>query len=251
MILTCPSCETQYFADDATIGDSGRSVKCAACGHSWHVHGNGGIDEGVTLAAAGGAHEVYRERVRERRKRKSRFAASMAWFITGIAFSALIASTLIFRYNIVRLWPQSAEAYKALGLEVNRFGLDFNMIEPMRTFDGTTPVLTVTGTVLNISSITQPGADVRISLRDENGLEVGVLTAPMSPWSLAPGGEARFEARMQNPPVAAFDLELSFVDGDGGQTATQGGGSVDAASSDGPQRETDAGAGEDDTGSGE
>ena len=37
MILTCPNCETQYFADDSTIGESGRTVKCAACGHSWFV----------------------------------------------------------------------------------------------------------------------------------------------------------------------------------------------------------------------
>ena len=37
MILTCPHCETQYFADDSTIGESGRTVKCAACGGSWFV----------------------------------------------------------------------------------------------------------------------------------------------------------------------------------------------------------------------
>jgi len=191
MILTCPSCDTQYFADDATIGDSGRSVKCAACNHSWHVHGDGGGKNGPAIAAAGGAHEV--------------------------------------RNDVVRIWPQSAEAYKGLGLEVNRFGLDFNTIEPLRTFDGTTPVLTVTGTVVNISSISQPGANVFISLRDENGIEVGSLTAPMSPWSLAPGAEATFEARLENPPVAAFDLELSFISSDGAKTPGQGGGSVEAA----------------------
>lgn len=230
MILTCPSCETQYFADDATIGDSGRSVKCAACGHSWHVHGTGGVSEsGVAVAAAGGAHEAYRERVRERRHRKSRFAASMSWFMSGTVFAGLIASALIFRNDVVRVWPEAARAYKGLGLDVNRFGLDFNTIEPTRTFDGTVPVLTVRGSVVNISSITQPGADIRISLRDENGMEVGMLRAQMSPWSLPPGGEATFEARMENPPVAAFDLELSFIDSAGSETPSQGGGSVSAA----------------------
>ena len=229
MILTCPSCETQYFADDATIGESGRTVKCAACGHSWHVNGKGVAGESAPVAVAGGAHEAYRERVRERRQRKSRFAASMAWFISGILFAGLIASALIFRNDVVRKWPEAAKSYKALGLDVNRFGLDFNTIEPTRTFDGTTPVLTVTGTVMNISSLTQPGSDVRISLRDENGLEVGVLRAPMSLDSLAPGAEASFEARMENPPVAAFDLELSFVDSTGTRTSAQGGGSVEAA----------------------
>jgi len=229
MILTCPSCDTQYFADDTTIGESGRTVKCAACSHSWHVSGPGDEAVNAPAAVAGGAHEAYRERVRERRQRKSRFAASMAWFISGILFAGLLASALIFRNEVVRMWPEAAKAYKALGLDVNRFGLDFNTIEPTRTFDGTTPVLTVTGTVVNISSLEQPGSDVRISLRDENGLEVGVLRAPMSAESLVPGAEASFEARMENPPVAAFDLELSFVDSTGTQTPAQGGGSVEAA----------------------
>lgn len=229
MILTCPSCETQYFADDDTIGEAGRSVKCAACGHAWHVHGADGVASNGSIAASG-AHETYRERVRERRQRKSRFAASMAWFISGVIFAGLLASALVFRNDIVRIWPESAKTYKALGLEVNRFGLDFNTIEHSRTFDGTTPVLTVTGTVLNISSITQPGADVRIGLRDEDGEEVGVMMASISPWSLAPGGEASFEAKLANPPAAAFDLELSFVDSAGTRTDAQAGGSVEAAS---------------------
>lgn len=229
MILTCPSCETQYFADDATIGENGRTVKCAACGHSWHVHGKDGQGNAGAVVAAGGAHEAYRERVRERRQRKSRFAASMAWFLSGVIFAALIASALVFRNDVVRLWPESAKTYKALGLEVNRFGLDFNTIEPTRTFDGTTPVLTVTGTVVNISSFRQPGADVRIGLRDESGEEVGVLTAPMSVTGLDAGEEAGFTARLENPPVAAFDLQLSFIDAAGTQTEAQSGGRVDAA----------------------
>lgn len=36
MILTCPSCGTQYAVKDGAIPESGRKVRCAACGHSWH-----------------------------------------------------------------------------------------------------------------------------------------------------------------------------------------------------------------------
>lgn len=35
MILTCPSCSTRYRIKDGSIGPSGRSVKCAKCGHEW------------------------------------------------------------------------------------------------------------------------------------------------------------------------------------------------------------------------
>lgn len=36
MILTCPSCGTQYAVKDGAIPPQGRQVRCAACKHSWH-----------------------------------------------------------------------------------------------------------------------------------------------------------------------------------------------------------------------
>ena len=36
MILTCPSCGTQYAVKDGAIPSGGRKVRCASCGHSWH-----------------------------------------------------------------------------------------------------------------------------------------------------------------------------------------------------------------------
>jgi predicted Zn finger-like uncharacterized protein len=36
MILTCPSCGTQYVVKDGAVPPGGRQVRCAACKHSWH-----------------------------------------------------------------------------------------------------------------------------------------------------------------------------------------------------------------------
>jgi predicted Zn finger-like uncharacterized protein len=46
MILTCPSCGTQYVVKDGAVPPEGRQVRCAACKHSWHQ------DPGENAAAA-------------------------------------------------------------------------------------------------------------------------------------------------------------------------------------------------------
>jgi predicted Zn finger-like uncharacterized protein len=52
MILTCPSCGTQYVVKDGTIPPGGRQVRCASCKHSWHQNPeDGGAIE--TSPAAG------------------------------------------------------------------------------------------------------------------------------------------------------------------------------------------------------
>ena len=49
MILTCPSCGTQYVVKDGAIPPGGRQVRCAACKHSWHQNPEEGA-EGETGA---------------------------------------------------------------------------------------------------------------------------------------------------------------------------------------------------------
>lgn len=50
MILTCPSCGTQYAVKDGAIPPGGRKVRCASCGESWHQE----PEDGPEAAAAPG-----------------------------------------------------------------------------------------------------------------------------------------------------------------------------------------------------
>ena len=45
MILSCPSCGTQYVVKDGAIPAGGRQVRCASCKHSWHQNPEDG--EGI------------------------------------------------------------------------------------------------------------------------------------------------------------------------------------------------------------
>jgi len=230
MILTCPNCETQYFADESTIGESGRTVKCAACDHSWFV-GPEGQAEGAKGPIAG-AHEAYREKVRQRRLRASRSAAVMAWLAVGSLFGATLAGGIVFRDRVVEVWPQSAATFKAIGLDVNRFGLEFLETEAERYFDGTTPILEITGQVENTSGRERRAPYVRVLLLDETGVMIGESFAPITPGQIPAGRTASFSTRVENPPFEAFELELQFATEDeasgGPQSVADAGPSDDA-----------------------
>lgn len=45
MILTCPSCGTQYAVKAGAIPTRGRKVRCASCGESWHQNPEPAADE--------------------------------------------------------------------------------------------------------------------------------------------------------------------------------------------------------------
>ncbi len=225
MILTCPSCETQYFADDTTIGSGGRSVKCGTCHHVWHVpatlsDNRGAMRKGLTAGGLG-AHDVYRQSMRTRQQSRIRWMTRFVWLFWGVALGALVLLSVLKRNDIVKVWPQSAYFYRALGFEVNRYGLDFIRIDPMRTFDDTTPILTVTGRVMNITDTPQPAADIHISLRDEAMREIAVLIAPLDTARLEAGAEAGFEARLENPPIEAFNIQVSFTSPENMQTLSE------------------------------
>lgn len=210
MILTCPDCETQYFAEDSTIGESGRTVKCATCGHSWFVGPEGASSENSLL----GAHETYRLKVRERRRRKSRAAALSAWTVAGAALLVVLAGLVLFRGQVVKQWPESASTYAAIGMPVNRFGLEFLESEAERFFDGTTPILEVRGAVQNVSGRTRTAPLVRVILLDDQGVEVAEAFAQITPSSIPADATALFAARVENPPFESFELELDLVPAD-------------------------------------
>ncbi|MGE0595046.1 MAG: MJ0042-type zinc finger domain-containing protein [Hyphomonadaceae bacterium] len=240
MILTCSSCSTRYYADDASIGPAGRTVRCAACGFSWfaepqlELRQKAGVEDmrGEDMAKpepltrerverlrraaeqpgpAPSAAAKFRAQQAERMRRERARAAVAAWGATGVALAASATGMVVMRQDVAELWPRSASAFAALGLDVNVYGLEFYDLAVERAFDGPTPILLVSGEVRNIGRDDKVLPPVRVSLRDSHSREVFEVIAPVSELPLSAGGATPFQIRVENPPADAVDLEATFA----------------------------------------
>lgn len=242
MILTCSSCSTRYYADDAAIGPAGRTVRCAACGFSWFAEPQ--LELRTHAVAAAGAEQrpeppakepLTRERVErmrratetpgpapsaaakfraqqaERMRRERTRAAVVVWGATGAALAASATGMVAFRQDVAELWPRSASAFAALGLDVNVYGLEFYDLAVERDFDGATPVLTVSGEVRNIGRDDKLVPPVRLSLRDTRSHEIFEVVNAITDQPIAAGAAVPFQIRVENPPTDAVDLEATFA----------------------------------------
>jgi predicted Zn finger-like uncharacterized protein len=233
MILTCPSCATRYYADDGSIGVAGRSVRCAACTHTWFV------EPPIVLGAAPPADAeppLTRERVERMRRaaaqahvpplssaakframqaerqRKGRIrAAVMAWGATGVALAATTTSAVAFREDVARVWPKTASAFAAVGLDVNIYGLEFVDLQVEHVYDGPEPVLVVRGAVANMGVGERPAPVLRFGLRDARSREIQHVLARMTSPLIPAGGASPFEIRIENASADAADLEATFA----------------------------------------
>lgn len=241
MILTCTSCSTRYYADDAAIGAAGRTVRCAACGFSWFAEPQLELREAADApVAANGVgsskpEPLTRERVErlrraaeqpgpapsaaakfraqqaERMRRERARAVVAVWGATGAALAASATGMVAFRQDVAEIWPRSASAFAALGLEVNVYGLEFYDLAVERAFDGPTPILLVSGEVRNIGRDNKMVPPVRVSLRDGQSQEIFDLVNVITEEPLAAGASTPFQIRVENPPVDAVDLEATFA----------------------------------------
>lgn len=241
MILTCTSCSTRYYADDAAIGPAGRTVRCAACGFSWfaepqlELRTTAEAPEAVRAEAPAAQEPLTRERVErlrraaeqpgpapsaaakfraqqaERMRRERARAAMVVWTATGAALAASATGMVAFRQDVAEVWPRSASAFAAMGLDVNVYGLEFYDLAVERAFDGATPILLVSGEVRNIGRDDKLVPPVRVSLRDGNSHEIFELVNAITDQPVAAGGAIPFQIRVENPPTDAVDLEATFA----------------------------------------
>ncbi len=144
-------------------------------------------------------------------RRERMRAAVVVWGATGAALAASATGMVAFRQDVAEVWPRSASAFAALGLDVNVYGLEFYDLTVERDFDGSTPILLVSGEVRNIGRDEKTAPPVRISLRDTRSHEIFELVNVITDQPIAAGAAVPFQIRVENPPDEAVDLEATFA----------------------------------------
>jgi hypothetical protein len=149
---------------------------------------------------------------RARREAARRHRLALIGFPTlAAALLALDATLVVRRADVVRLMPQTASLFAAVGLPVNVRGLAFTGVTTSRdTHDGT-PVLVVEGSIVGSGVAPAAVPPLRFALRDEKGQEIYSWTAPPPRAALGAGETQTFRSRLAAPPAESRDVVVRFV----------------------------------------
>src|SRR5271170_2258033 len=226
MIVSCPVCRTRYRVDEGALrGQSGRTVRCANCGHTWHQAAspeppaNG--DEAETDGRIEPALEVPprpattlevppRQRVLpEPRRSRSRWG-TLRWLVVAVLLAlAVLAGVVVARGAVVALWPPAERLYALAGFsaEPPGTGLKIEKLAPSRTPDG----LLIEGDIANGGKTTQDLPQLRVALRNaaEKEVQFKIIDPPQP--RLAPGAVAHFKTPFDHPDDAAKGVVVTFA----------------------------------------
>jgi hypothetical protein len=129
----------------------------------------------------------------------------------AVAFAAVLALLVFERYNIVRLMPQTAMLYSAVGLPINLRGLVFEDVTTVTEMQDGVPVLLIEGVIHNVTKHDVDVPRLRFAMRNNAGADIYSWTATPERAQLTPGGVMGFRSRLASPPAESRSAYVRFV----------------------------------------
>ena len=124
--------------------------------------------------------------------------------------SAIIATFMLGREQVVRTVPDAAGLYERLGMPVNLRGIDFRDVKGANEIVDGVVVLVVEGTLVNITPRSVDLPRLRLAVRDASGKEIYTWTATPPKPRLGGGEQASFRSRLASPPPDGASVEVRF-----------------------------------------
>ena len=233
MILTCPECATSYFAADSAIGE-GRVVRCSSCGVSWRVEAPQPLELTVDPEAGAFAAEppsadeelfqtppselpgdvlpkAFRARAQADRRVREAAVQGAVWAGMGASLALVLVLAVVFRADVVRLWPRAAGAYAAVRIPVNPVGLTIEDVHAQPSLQDGHPALIVSGQVRNIRPTAVISPPLKVVLRDKDGRQLVERTVAPPDGAVPPGQSRRFSLNLIDPPAGAASADIDFA----------------------------------------
>jgi hypothetical protein len=135
----------------------------------------------------------------------------VVWAGAAAVVAVLIALAVVFRVDVVRLWPRSAAAYASVGLPVNSLGLMLENVKAEPALKAGRAALSVSGQIRNIEESVLTAPPLRINLLNKAGKPVATQIARAADPRIPPGQSRHFAIDIFDPPSTAQDLEVSFA----------------------------------------
>lgn len=211
MILTCPQCSTRYHVEPASLGATGRTVRCAGCGHRWMARPPADAPKVIELSPPRpAAPRMFPVAVSDKIRERGSSASLVGWLI-GVLIILVLASAVIGRNEIVAGFPASASIYQKLGLPVTlQLGLQFEDVTSKRLEEGGVAVLVVEGAIVNVSEQERPVPPIRVTLLDSGGRRLQQELFRAKDVRLGAGGKTTFSGRLINPAEQARNFSVTF-----------------------------------------
>jgi hypothetical protein len=154
---------------------------------------------------------LIREEALEKKKTRQAVAAGAAWAVLGAGFLAVVLAAVLFKVDVVRLWPQTASAYAFARMPVNPTGLMIENVQGQPNLVNGHAALTVTGAERNVADGPRASIPLRIILFDKaNHRLTSQVNAPPT-RVIAPGESRPFAVNFIDPPSQLSNLVVEFA----------------------------------------
>lgn len=173
------------------------------------------VDADDEAAPRGGAQddiESYAARFSRRGAKRGQRLWSLSPLQTAILVLLVVDSVLIgWRKDIVRVLPQTASLYAAIGLSVNVRRLSFDQVATSVESHEGVPILVVQGNIVNDTGREIDVPRLKLAVRNASKQEVYSWTV-VPPQARLPAYQAAgFRARLASPPPEAHDVLVRFL----------------------------------------
>ncbi|BAI76735.1 hypothetical protein AZL_e03900 (plasmid) [Azospirillum sp. B510] len=219
MIVSCPTCSTRYTLSDDSLGQDGRKVRCARCGHMWwqkpeRQESEPVIPDALTeLRPSMPVKPGARARIRHGRGPRAKPARGtvIGFALLGLLVAGSAAGAYFGRDVLVDRWPPAARLYDLAGMpaEPPGFGLDLRNIHSEQKQEGGKTVLLLDGEVANTTDGERRLPPLRVnSFGPERKLLQSWVVEP-SAETLGPGAAAAFH-HSQPDPGPVVEVTITF-----------------------------------------